>query len=432
MSTERNQLSINAGLRDLPNPIQLDETISINSLPEEILLYIFSFNNAQDVCRLGQVCKYWCVLSTDDGLWKTLVNRFLPHLASQGMAANNYRGFFIARTKLPSYFEKGTYTRTVKAEGIKRGPWGTMFSFDDIYACKNRNGNLLVVTTDCIKICNSTSQTSKEKSYELDSLQDRLIGKDNVYITNHSNHEIVVLNSKLEKQHSFPLEDDNNVTSLHQGGNYLAVGFSSGTVKVWDLAKDKCIGTLKSHTHYVDKVFVKEEKIYSISGNKRNVIFISDLSKSSTTHLDLGEGKCIRSILVAEEKIFVSYQKGLTNLSTIEIFDETTHKCLATIPSGLNSVSRLFVEGNVLIAATHLFTRTDATSAARAFNHKTGVPYEWIKESFLDAEHGKMYVLKETSPGNKSIVEHDYNPSVEYRPKSPELAEALGELSLNS
>jgi hypothetical protein len=46
---------------------------SLNDLPEEILLHIFSHFGPEDVCLIiAKVCKKWNVLAKDKTLWKTL------------------------------------------------------------------------------------------------------------------------------------------------------------------------------------------------------------------------------------------------------------------------------------------------------------------------------------------------------------------------
>ncbi|KAK9727424.1 hypothetical protein K7432_001863 [Basidiobolus ranarum] len=50
-------------------------TTSLNSLPAEIILLIFSFLSGQDVYRVCQVCKYFNQLCQDDRLWRMMVCR---------------------------------------------------------------------------------------------------------------------------------------------------------------------------------------------------------------------------------------------------------------------------------------------------------------------------------------------------------------------
>ena len=46
---------------------------SLNDLPEEILLNIFSYFGPEDLClKIAKVCERWNVLAKDVALWKTL------------------------------------------------------------------------------------------------------------------------------------------------------------------------------------------------------------------------------------------------------------------------------------------------------------------------------------------------------------------------
>jgi len=46
---------------------------SLNDLPEEILLNIFSYFGPEDLClNIAKVCERWNVLAKDMALWKTL------------------------------------------------------------------------------------------------------------------------------------------------------------------------------------------------------------------------------------------------------------------------------------------------------------------------------------------------------------------------
>jgi len=53
--------------------VMSSETTSLNDLPEEILLKIFSHFGPEDLCFvIGKVCEKWNVLAKDKLLWKTL------------------------------------------------------------------------------------------------------------------------------------------------------------------------------------------------------------------------------------------------------------------------------------------------------------------------------------------------------------------------
>jgi hypothetical protein len=46
---------------------------SLNDLPEEILLNIFSYFGPEDLClNIAKVCERWNILAKDVVLWKTL------------------------------------------------------------------------------------------------------------------------------------------------------------------------------------------------------------------------------------------------------------------------------------------------------------------------------------------------------------------------
>jgi hypothetical protein len=49
------------------------EPISLNDLPDEILLKIFSHFGPEDLCfTIAEVCERWDILAKDVVLWKTL------------------------------------------------------------------------------------------------------------------------------------------------------------------------------------------------------------------------------------------------------------------------------------------------------------------------------------------------------------------------
>jgi len=49
------------------------ELVSLNDLPDEILLKILSYVGPEDLClSIARVCKQWNVLAKDTMLWKTL------------------------------------------------------------------------------------------------------------------------------------------------------------------------------------------------------------------------------------------------------------------------------------------------------------------------------------------------------------------------
>ncbi len=53
---------------------------SIEYLPVEIFLHVFSFLSIKDLCKTSGVCKDWKILATDDSLWKA-INQKLPKIS---------------------------------------------------------------------------------------------------------------------------------------------------------------------------------------------------------------------------------------------------------------------------------------------------------------------------------------------------------------
>ena len=50
------------------------ETVSLNDLPDEILLKILSYFGAEELSIIiPKVCKWWNILATDVSLWKTVL-----------------------------------------------------------------------------------------------------------------------------------------------------------------------------------------------------------------------------------------------------------------------------------------------------------------------------------------------------------------------
>ena len=53
--------------------VMASETMSLNDLPEEILLKILSYFGAEELSLIiAKVCKWWNILAKDVSLWKTL------------------------------------------------------------------------------------------------------------------------------------------------------------------------------------------------------------------------------------------------------------------------------------------------------------------------------------------------------------------------
>ncbi|XP_060070564.1 F-box only protein 48-like [Ylistrum balloti] len=44
----------------------------MRDLPPELLIQIFQYLNAVDLCNAGAVCKYWSSISTSEPLWRRL------------------------------------------------------------------------------------------------------------------------------------------------------------------------------------------------------------------------------------------------------------------------------------------------------------------------------------------------------------------------
>lgn len=54
------------------------EPATIESLPKEIRLFIFSLLNGQDAVQCSRVCKHWKQLVDDESLWQSLLKRDYP------------------------------------------------------------------------------------------------------------------------------------------------------------------------------------------------------------------------------------------------------------------------------------------------------------------------------------------------------------------
>src|SRR5690606_35967807 len=51
----------------------------LTRLPDEVLLFIFSFLGVVELCQVSRTCKHWSAISTDSELWESLCYLHLPH-----------------------------------------------------------------------------------------------------------------------------------------------------------------------------------------------------------------------------------------------------------------------------------------------------------------------------------------------------------------
>lgn len=92
--------------------IEGDEALKIPSLPEEVLLYIFSFlQTHKDLVNVSLVSLSWKAISDDNGLWKDM---FFRHFYRHPFSSENHKAKFISVYKEEEKKIEGMYPWWIK------------------------------------------------------------------------------------------------------------------------------------------------------------------------------------------------------------------------------------------------------------------------------------------------------------------------------
>ncbi|VEN33851.1 unnamed protein product [Callosobruchus maculatus] len=57
---------------DLGSSFRRSKKLTIEKLPDKVLLHIFSYLSHKEICRMARVCKRWRLVAYDTRLWKNV------------------------------------------------------------------------------------------------------------------------------------------------------------------------------------------------------------------------------------------------------------------------------------------------------------------------------------------------------------------------
>ena len=202
--------SLQSAIRRTPhaqNTSAATPTRTIQDVPQEIMLQIFSNLSAPDASKASRVCREWNLLLNDNDLWKIFFNRdFKPRGDSSKVenAQKDYKACYILGSNL---------TNGVCAQHVLRGHTGKV---------------------ECLAYANE---------FLFSGSQDKTI---RVW---HNRTLIRVLSGHKDGITSifYPNGHKDAVTSLVYADELLCSGSADKTIKVWDIKTGDCLRTLEGH-----------------------------------------------------------------------------------------------------------------------------------------------------------------------------------------
>ena len=232
----------NAGLAPI-------STTTIQALPQELLIHIFSGLNAQALCACSLVCKEWRELSQDNILWRGLFTSMFPTCNPSGI--ENFQ---------KAYQEQLPYLNFAKG----------------VYASHTLTGHTRVVS--CLAVIDGMLVSGSS------TIRSRLGFKDSAMLHTLRGHNWAgylpsscrwVARFRLFGQHDqvWDLKTSqclhtltghtNGVSCLAVIDGMLVSGSWDNTIKVWDLKTNQCLHTLMGHTRVVSCLAVIDGMLVS-------------------------------------------------------------------------------------------------------------------------------------------------------------------------
>ena len=320
-------------------------SLTIQDLPRELMLKIFSELSAPDASKMSRVCRVWQQLLNDEALWKFFSNRDFklcmdpsPIHSSQESYQSRYilyasyvHGLYAQRTLMQ---HEDRVTSLVHADGLL------------LSASLDRSINIWNIEAgNCSTITEAYSELFAMPHEQLDMFTS-LVDGDGVLYSGSLDKTIKVWDKKTQACINTLRGHTSKVKSVAYANRLLFSGSLDTTIKIWDTETSECITTLNGHTNLVKFLIYADGQL--ISGSRDNTIKIWNPETHACLHTLNEHTYKITALIYIEELLF----SGSLD-TTIKIWETNTGTCLRTLSGHKDRISCLVFVEEVLFSGSY-------------------------------------------------------------------------------
>ncbi|MBS0603978.1 MAG: F-box-like domain-containing protein [Verrucomicrobia bacterium] len=352
-------------------PPQVAQDAPLFSLPNEMLLRLFSQFSTQELVRISGTCKEIQDIAKDETLWQPLLSRHFPsakktekqthlqayreqHLLHSNLTNGVYASsalavdtdsyaLAIAEGKLISGFED----HSIRIWDLETGLCErTLLGHEGLVSTLAvARGKLISGSDDnTIKIWDLKTGLCELTLSHTDPISSLAIAEDKL-ISGSFDTMISFWDLKTGALLQTLAGHADIVSSLAIAGDKLISGSFDTAINIWDLKTGALLQTLAGHTNWVNSLAISEGKL--ISGSSDTTIKIWNLETGFCERTLTGHTLGVTSLIIIEGMLVSGSVDG-----TVKIWDLETYECLNTLRGHTASVLSLaFAEGKLISGA---------------------------------------------------------------------------------
>ena len=300
------------------SPFLVPLNFSWQDSPHEVLVSLFSKCSVVDLGQIARTCKTWSLVSQDEQLWSHLLKRYFPYFETSTMTSKAIKEKCIQIVRKCRNLPCLIYSvpKLPHDDSTHNIPKNSNFKWHDaepriIPTCtlKDETNDTLTAFIDYDAIVLESSTTGNVVTIDV---------YEPLSCIHAQNATVFFGASKDIKAYDFYRikSDDNNispalfsghtdtVTCLKTWRDNLISGSSDTTIRIWEIASNKCIDTLTDHVAGISVLLVAGDLLFS--GDKAGTLKVRDLKLQ----------KCIQTIHLFPTMInLFSTQRSIPNLA---------------------------------------------------------------------------------------------------------------------
>ena len=295
---------------------------TIQDLPQEVLLHIFSHLSAPDAFRTGIVCREWQILLNDNRLWESFFRRDFKSRYASSKVENTQQNY-----KKRYLMHANPVNRNVFEKDVLKGHIDKVISL--VYA----DGMLFSGSRDrTIRVWNIHKRNCQFVLRGHKAWVTSLVYADKLLYSSSNDQTIKIWN--LQKGNACLrtlVGHTGGVTSLVDAGGLLCSGSNDETIKIWNKDTGVCLRTLQGHTNSVTSLGYADHGIL-ISGSTDASIRFWDINSGNCLNIwkiSNGAFSTIRSLAYCDRMLSVGVEDGV-----IEVWNIDTGNRLHTFDEG--------------------------------------------------------------------------------------------------
>ncbi|KAL0092499.1 quinon protein alcohol dehydrogenase-like superfamily [Phycomyces blakesleeanus] len=389
-------------------------------LPIEISIKIFTYLDAQSLCKAAQVNKRWREIADDDILWHRMCEQHIDRKCTKC----GWRLALLQKPKLirsPEKRVREDSTEDLPNKRTDRKLWKDIYSERLVverhwrknkYVHRVLKGHMDGVM--CLQFCEyqnmlitgSYDKTIIVWNLETGALLETLKGHtrcvrtlqfdDTKLVTGSMDNTLRIWNYRTGQCIRTLEGHTNGVVHLHFDARILASGSADATIKIWNFQTGKCY-TLTGHTHLVNHVKIYNNSTSLVSTSDDTTIRIWDLEKRTCTRVLQGHLAPVQVAVPSMPGLIHRFEDYTANLQIQKTHTGTSFQA----PSTSSTTSVPVIISGSLDTSIKIWSIETGNCLGTLLGHAHGVwTLAYDKQRLVSGSHDGIIKIWDIEKGN--------------------------------